>query len=60
MGTTFILMTTLKLATMGGVGLAITTAVQYFHSFNFKPSKKKGGDSGDIGEALLEKSRQLR
>jgi hypothetical protein len=59
MGTTFIIMTTLKLATMGGVGLGLTTAFQYFHNFDFKPNKKKGGDSNDIGETLLEKSRRI-
>jgi hypothetical protein len=51
-------MTTLKLATMGGVGIALTTAFQYFHNFDFKPTpnKKKGGDS-DVGEDLRSKSR---
>jgi hypothetical protein len=58
MGTTFIVMTTLKLATMGGVGLVLTTAFQYFHNFDFTPKKKKGGDS-DVGESLLEKSRRI-
>jgi hypothetical protein len=58
MGTTFILMTTLKLATMGGVGLALTTAFQYFHNFDWKPSKKKGGDSDAI-ELLREKSKSI-
>jgi hypothetical protein len=59
-GTTFIVMTTLKLATMGGVGLALTAAFQYFHNFDFKPNKKgKGGESNDVGETLLEKSRRI-
>ena len=59
MGSAFIIMTTLKLATMGGVGLALTTAFQYFHNFDLKPNKKKGGDSSDISESLLEKSRRI-
>jgi hypothetical protein len=56
MGSAFIIMTTLKLAAMGGVGIALTTAFQYFHNFDFKPNKKKGGDS-DVGEDLRSKSR---
>jgi hypothetical protein len=56
MGSAFIIITTLKLATMGGVGIALTTAFQYFHNFDFKPNKKKGGDS-DVGEDLRTKSR---
>jgi mannose/fructose/N-acetylgalactosamine-specific phosphotransferase system component IIC len=59
MGTTFIVMTTLKLAAMGGVGIALTTAFQYFHNFDFKPNKKKGGDSSDIGDILRDKSRHI-
>lgn len=59
MGSAFIVMTTLKLATMGGVGLALTTAFQYFHNFDLKPNKKKGGDTNDIGETLREKTRHI-
>jgi hypothetical protein len=52
-------MTTLKLAAMGGIGLSLTTAFQYFHNFDFKPNKKgKGGDS-DVGEVLREKSKHI-
>jgi hypothetical protein len=43
---------------MGGVGLALTTAFQYFHNFDWKPSKKKGGDSDAI-ELLREKSKSI-
>jgi hypothetical protein len=56
MATTFIVMTTLKLATMGGVGIALTTAFQYFHTFELKSKKKKGDDESGIGKSLREKS----
>ena len=58
MATTFIVMTTLKLAAMGGLGITLATGIQFFH--DFKPSKKnKGGDSNDHSESLLEKSRRI-
>lgn len=63
MGTTFVVMTTLKLCVMGGVGIALTAAYQYFNNFEFKPKKKgdKGGESdvSSIGESLRQKSRSL-
>jgi hypothetical protein len=55
MGTSFVVMTVLKLAVMGGVGIGLTTAFQFFHNFDFKPNKKKGGEP-DVGELLREKS----
>lgn len=58
MGTTFIVVTTMKICAMGGVGIALTTAFQYFHNFDFKP-KKKGGDPDGIGKLLREKSRHI-
>lgn len=59
MGTTFVVMTTLKLAAMGGVGLALTTAFQFFHNFDWKPNKKKGGDSDGVGESVRERAKSL-
>lgn len=59
MGSTAIVMMTLKLATMGGVGIALTAAFQYFHNFEWKPNKKKGGESDGIGETLREKSKSI-
>jgi hypothetical protein len=59
MGTTFVVMTALKLAVMGGVGIGLTTAFQFFHNFDFKPNKKKGGQTDDVGDALREKSRSI-
>jgi hypothetical protein len=57
MGTTFIVMTTLKLAAMGGVGIALTSAFQFFHTFELKGKKdKKGGSENGIGESLRKKS----
>lgn len=58
MGTTFVILTTLKLAAMGGVGLSLTTAFQYFHSFDWKPNKKKG-EVTDAGESLREKAKTI-
>lgn len=58
MGTTFIVMTTLKLCAMGGVGIALTTAYQFFNNFDFKPNKKRGGDL-DVGESLREKTKSI-
>lgn len=59
MGTTFIVMTTLKLCAMGGVGIALTSAFQYFHTFELKTKKKKGGEEDGIGETLREKTRHI-
>lgn len=60
MGTTFIIMTTLKLATMGGLGIGLTTAFQFFHNFEGKSKKnKKGGEEDGIGSTLREKSRHI-
>jgi hypothetical protein len=56
MGTSFVVMTVLKLAVMGGVGIGLTTAFQFFHNFDFKPNKKKGGHSNGVGDDLREKS----
>jgi hypothetical protein len=57
MGTTFVLMGALKLATMGGVGIALTSAFQFFHNFELKTKKdKKGGVENGIGESLRKKS----
>ena len=58
MGTTFILMTTLKLAAMGGLGITLATGIQYFHEFKLS-KKSKGVDENEIGESLLKKSRSL-
>ena len=58
MGTTFIVMTTLKLAGMFSTGIALTTAFQYFHNLDFKP-KKKGSDKDDIGESLRERTKSI-
>lgn len=60
MATTFIVITTLKLCAMGGVGISLITAFQYFHNFDFKPNKNKGGELDVIGESLREKSRSIR
>lgn len=60
MGTTFIVLATLKLATMGGLGIGLTTAFHYFHNFDLKPKKsKKGGEEDGIGSTLREKSRHI-
>jgi hypothetical protein len=60
MGTTFVIMTTLKLAAMGGVGIALTSAFQFFHNFELKGKKdKKGGVESGIGESLRKKSELL-
>jgi hypothetical protein len=50
-------MTTLKLAAMGGVGIALTSAFQFFHTFELKGKKdKKGGVENGVGESLRKKS----
>ena len=60
MGTTFIIMTTLKLAAMGSVGIGLTTAFQFFHNFELKTKKgKKGGEEDGSVETLREKSRHI-
>jgi hypothetical protein len=59
MGTTFIVITTLKLAAMGGLGISLASGLQFFHDFKLN-KKKKGGDEDGIGESLREKSRLIR
>ncbi len=59
MATTFIVMTTLKLAAMGGLGISLASGLQFFHDFKMS-KKKKGGDEDGIGESLREKSRLIR
>jgi mannose/fructose/N-acetylgalactosamine-specific phosphotransferase system component IIC len=56
MGTTFIVITTLKLAAMGGLGISLASGLQYFHEFKLN-RKKKGGDEDGVGESLREKTR---
>jgi hypothetical protein len=58
MGTSFVIMTTLKLCAMGAVGLGLTTAFQFFNNFDFKPSKKKGGES-NVSDTLREKAKSI-
>jgi hypothetical protein len=57
--TTFIVMTTLKLAAMGGLGISLASGLQFFHDFKLT-KKKKGGEEDGIGESLREKSRLIR
>lgn len=59
MATTFIVMTTLKLAAMGGLGISLASGLQFFHDFKMS-KKKKGGEEDGIGESLREKSKLLR
>jgi hypothetical protein len=59
MATTFIVITTLKLAAMGGLGMSLASGLQFFHDFKMS-KKKKGGDEDGIGESLREKSRLIR
>jgi hypothetical protein len=60
MGTTFVIMTTLKLATMGGLGIGLASAMQFFHNYDFKLKKgKKGSEDNDHGNILREKSRHI-
>lgn len=47
--------TLVKIATLGGVGIAITTSLKWFHTFDVN-FKKKGGDTkhdyDNIGKEL--------
>lgn len=47
MGTTFIVMTSLKLATVFGTGIALSSAFSYFHNYEWKPRKKIKKEKGD-------------
>jgi hypothetical protein len=58
MGTSFIIIATLKLATMGGIGIASALGLQFFHEFKLG-KKSKGGDENGVGESLREKSRHI-
>jgi hypothetical protein len=57
MGTSFIIMGTLGVCAFLGSGMALSAAFQFFHEF--KPSKKKGGDSDGIGESLRERAKSI-
>lgn len=61
MGSTFfIVASVLKIGAAMAAGLGASSAFQYFHNFNFKPSKKEGGISDDNGiKSLREKARQI-
>jgi hypothetical protein len=61
--TTFVVMSALKVATLLGVGLGMTTGLQYFYNFKFKPrSKKEKGVESDVSEgksSLKERARSF-
>jgi hypothetical protein len=57
MGTSVIIMGTLAVCTFLGSGMALSAAFQFFH--DYKPNKKKGGDSDGVGESLREKARSI-
>lgn len=61
MGTTVVIMGVLKIATLMGLGLGLTTGLQYFNTYKFKPSKKekKGDESGGRSETLRERARSF-
>lgn len=65
MGTTFIVMTSLKLAAVMGTGIAISTAFQYFHSYEWKSGKKdkkreRGeSDVSKISESVRQRARAI-
>ena len=50
-----------KVATCGSVGLALSTAVKWFHNFEPKAKKKVGGDDHDVHiENLRQRVRESR
>jgi hypothetical protein len=58
--TTFVVMSALKVATLLGVSLGMTTGLQYFYNYKFKPRKKeKVGESDDKRDAFSEKARSF-
>jgi hypothetical protein len=59
--TTFVVMSALKVATLLGVGIGMTTGLQYFYNFKFKPrsKKEKVGDSDDKRDTFSEKARSF-
>jgi hypothetical protein len=58
--TTFVVMSALKVATLLSVSLGLTTGLQYFYNFKFKPRKKeKAGESDDKRESFSEKARSF-
>lgn len=59
-GITVVIMGVLKVASIMGLGLGITTGLQYFNTYKFKPVKKeKKGDESDGREILKERARSL-
>lgn len=58
MGTTVVVMGVLKIATLMGLGLGLTTGLQYFNTYKFKPSKKekKGDESDGKGQSLRQRA----
>jgi hypothetical protein len=59
MGTTTVALLAMKIGLVGGVGMALTSAVTFFHSY--KPTFKKKGGKSDAGEltSLREKARSI-
>lgn len=47
MGTTFVIMTGMKLVAVFATGIGVTTAFSYFHNFEWKPKTKKNEKKGD-------------
>lgn len=59
MGTTFIVMSALKLAAVGATGIVLSSAFAFFHNFEWKPKRKdkkeKGESDGNTNAAQVGK-----
>jgi hypothetical protein len=59
-GISVVVIGVLKVASIMGLGLGITTGLQYFNTYKFKPRKKEKGEESDgKGESLREKARSF-
>lgn len=48
-----------KIIAMGSVGVGMGSLMKLFHSYEWKPSNKKGGRSNDEGESLRERAKRI-
>lgn len=56
----FVTMLAFKIATVGGVGIGISSLLKLFHTYEWKPTTKKGGsDHDNEGESFRERAKKL-
>lgn len=49
----------IKIATVGGVGIGISSLLKLFHTYEWKPTNKKGGNENDESESFAQRAKKL-